>query len=432
LATTDLGYTSRERSFVAWSAVLGYAFDFYNLIIMAFLLTQIQRSLGMTLPQTGLVVSMTLTGSVIGGVGIGWLGDKIGRKNALLASLALLAAGSILSALAWDFSSLLSFRFFAGIGVGGEWGAGMVLLNEVWRSEGRGFGSGVVQAMSAAGTAIAVVVATLCLSYLSEDQSWRAALLFGGLPIFLMLFVRAKMPESRLWSEYERLRKTGQLPNEKSTESSSLIEIFRGASRRYFILGALMCGAYIISYQAISIFMPTLMMRNLHAGPGEVRTVTLLWSIFSATGLLLAGLASDRFGRKRAIIASTCICLLGFVAMARFGRVNYPGAVLEWPLFWGYALWGLGQGSISVFGPWYSELFPVELRATGASTTFTAGRLIGSAMPYLVPMIEAQLRDLFAAMMFGAVGAGLSLLFSLFLPETAGRKFSVIESKEHG
>jgi MFS family permease len=203
LATTDFGYTSRERSFVAWSAVLGYAFDFYNLIIMAFLLTQIQRSLGMTLPQTGAIVSMTLTGSVIGGVGIGWLGDKMGRKNALLASLALFAAGSTLSAFAWDFSSLLSFRFFAGIGVGGEWGAGMVLLNEVWRSEGRGFGSGVVQAMSAAGTAIAVIVATLCLSYLSEDQSWRAALLFGGLPIFLMLFVRAKMPESRLWSEYD-------------------------------------------------------------------------------------------------------------------------------------------------------------------------------------------------------------------------------------
>ena len=113
----DLTYTGRERSFVAWSAILGYAFDFYNLIIMAFLLTQIQKSLGMTLPQTGLIVSMTLTGSVIGGVAIGWLGDRIGRKNALLASLALLAAGSILSAFAWDFLSLLAFRFITGIGL---------------------------------------------------------------------------------------------------------------------------------------------------------------------------------------------------------------------------------------------------------------------------------------------------------------------------
>jgi MFS family permease len=387
LSAIELAYTGRERSFVTWSAILGYAFDFYNLIIMAFLLTQIQRSLGMTLPQTGLIVSMTLTGSVIGGVGIGWLGDKIGRKNALLASLALLAAGSILSAFAWDFASLLAFRFITGIGVGGEWGVGMVLLNEVWRSERRGFGSCVVQAMSAAGTAIAVLVATFALTNLSDNQSWRAALLFGGLPIFLMIFIRAKMPESRLWSEYERLRKAGALPPEKAKERSSILEILLGASLKYFVVGTLMCGAYIISYQAISIFMPTLMIRDLHANPGAVRTVTLIWSAFSATGLLLAGLASDHFGRKRAI---------------------------------------------GVFGPWYSELFPVELRSTGASVTFTAGRLIGSAMPYLVPVIAALLGDLFQAMMFGVIGAVLSLLFALLLPETAGRKFAIIEGKEHG
>ena len=115
-------YSPRERRFVIGSALLGYVFDFYDLIIMAFLLTQIQHSLNMTLPQTGLIVAMTLTASVVGGVAIGWLGDKIGRKKALLVSLALLAAGSILSVLAWDFTSLLILRIFTGIGVGGEWG----------------------------------------------------------------------------------------------------------------------------------------------------------------------------------------------------------------------------------------------------------------------------------------------------------------------
>jgi MFS family permease len=425
-------YSPRERRLVIGSALLGYVFDFYDLIIMAFLLTQIQHSLNMTLPQTGLIVAMTLTASVVGGVAIGWLGDKIGRKKALLASLALLAAGSILSALAWDFTSLLVFRIFTGIGVGGEWGAGMVLLNEVWRSRQRGFGSCLVQAMSAAGTAMAVLVATFALTNLSEDQAWRVALLFGGLPIILMVFIRAKMPESKLWSEYEALRKAGQLPEEKRKQKATLLEIFRGASLRYFIFGALMCGAYIISYQSISIFIPTVMIRDLHGNPGVVRTVTLLFCLFSASGLLLAGYASDHVGRKLAVIGSTTICVLAFLAFYLFGRVDYPGSVLGWSLFWCYALWGLGQGSIGVFGPWYSELFPVELRATGASTTFTVGRLIGSVMPYLVPVLAAEFKDLFTAMMFGAVGAVLSLVFALFLPETAGRKFAVIESKEQG
>jgi len=96
----------------------------------------------------------------------------------------------------------------------------MVLLNEVWGSEQRGFGSCVVQAMSATGTAVAVLVATFALTNLGENQFWRAALLFGGLPIFLMIFIRAKMPESRLWSEYERLRKSSALPPEKAKERS--------------------------------------------------------------------------------------------------------------------------------------------------------------------------------------------------------------------
>src|SRR5262249_57462451 len=106
---SEHSYTGGERAFVATSAILGYGLDFYNLIIMAFLLAPVQKALGITLPQTGIIVAMTLTSSVIGGILFGWLGDKIGRKNALLFTLLLLGAGAILSALAWDFSSLLLF-----------------------------------------------------------------------------------------------------------------------------------------------------------------------------------------------------------------------------------------------------------------------------------------------------------------------------------
>ena len=431
-STAEDTYTPQERKFIAASAILGYGFDFYNLIIMTFLLTQIQKSLGMTLPQVGLVGAMTLTASVIGGVAIGWLGDRIGRKNALLVSLALLAAGSVLSAFAWDFNSLLWFRVITGIGVGGEWGAGMVLLNEVWRSHGRGFGSSLVQAMSAAGTAFAVLVATYALTHLSADQSWRFGFLVGGLPVLLMIFIRAKMPESRLWSEYERMRKAGNLPPEKLSAKNALVEIFRGASLKYFIFGTLMCGAAVINYQAITFFIPTLMLRDLHANPPALREVTLLFSVFSATGLILAGYASDRLGRKHAIVGSSLISIAGFVAFYLFGRADYAGSVFGWSLFWCYMLWALGQGTFGIFGPWYSELFPVELRSTGTSTTFTAGRLVGSAMPYAVPLLAAHYHDLFTAMMFGIIGAALCLLFALLLPETAGRKFAVIEGKEHG
>ena len=106
---------------------------------------------------------------------------------------------------------------------------------------------------------------------------------------------------------------------------------------------------------------------------------------------------------------------------------------MSWSLFWAYLLWGFGQGSIGQFGPWFAELYPVEMRSTATSTIFNVGRLVGSMAPYIVPAIIAaglvgSLRD---AMMLGVAGAAISLVFTFFLPETVGRTFAVVEDKEH-
>ena len=127
-----LTYTPRERKFVMWSAILGYAFDFYNLIVVAFLLVPIQKSLNVTLTQTGLIVGMTLASSVLGGIGF-----RLARRQDRPQECAAVDAAAARHRLdpvggGWDFVSLLAFRIITGIGVGGEWGAGMVLLNEVW------------------------------------------------------------------------------------------------------------------------------------------------------------------------------------------------------------------------------------------------------------------------------------------------------------
>ncbi|MGD0023592.1 MAG: MFS transporter [Xanthobacteraceae bacterium] len=426
-ADAELGYTARGRKLVAWSAILGYAFDFYDLIIMAFLLVPIQNSLKVSLPQTGIVVSMTLAASVFGGILFGWFGDKVGRKNALLVTILLLAAGSILSAFAWDFTSLLTFRTITGIGVGGEWGAGMVLLNEVWDNRRRGLGSSVVQAMSAAGTVIAVIVATVSLTYLNPDTAWRVAFIFGGLPILFTLFIRARMPESPLWLEYDRRRKAADLPPEKLAESTPLIEIFKGTGLRYFVIGTIICGAYIINYQSISIFMPTLMLRDLGTNLAALRTITLYFALALAVGMVGTGYLSDLWGRKRAIVTSTFIGIIGLALIYAGGALRYPGDYLGWTLFWGYMVWGLGQGAIGQFGPWYSELYPVEMRSTATSTIFTTGRLVGSVAPYLVPVIAAAVGSLRDAMMLAVVGSVISFVFAFMLPETAGRRFAVVD-----
>jgi MFS family permease len=430
MADAGPSYTSRERGLVAWSAVLGFAFDFYNLIIMAFLLVPIEKALAISLSEAGLIVSTTLAASVVGGVLFGWLGDRVGRKNALLLTLLLLAAGSLLSALAWDFGSLLVFRVLTGIGVGGEWGAGMVLLNEVWPRHRRGIGSAVVQSMSSTGTAMASVAATLALSHLPPDLAWRAALAVGGLPLILIVFVRSKMPESRLWLEYRRRRVAGELPAEKLTESGPLVELFKGASLSYFLLGTVVAGGYIVAYQSITIYMPTLITRDLGAPLSALRDITLWFALISAIGMLAAGYVSDHRGRRPAVIAITLIGIAGIIGIYRSSLEAYPGGFVLWPLFWWYALWGFGQGAIGQFGPWFAELYPVEMRATASSTIYTSGRLVGSVAPYLVPLLAASFGSLREGMMLAIAGALVSLAFALFLPETVGRPFAVVEAKE--
>ena len=206
---SEMAYSGKERASVFISTLFGYGLDFYNILIISFLMSAIQKSLGITLTQAGVITSVTLAGSVFGGVLFGWIGDRVGRKTSLLLTLGLFSLGALLSAFSWNFESLLFFRIVTGIGLGGEWGAGVVLFNEVWDRNRRGFGSALIQAASSVGIGAASVVSVWALGSFSPDWGWRIALLTGASPIILMVYVRFWMPESRLWLEYEQLRKEG-------------------------------------------------------------------------------------------------------------------------------------------------------------------------------------------------------------------------------
>lgn len=110
-------------------------------------------------------------------------------------------------------------------------------------------------------------------------------------------------------------------------------------------------------------------------------------------------------------------------------EVGFSGSLLAWPLFLWYLVWGVGQAGAGMFGPWLSELYPVELRATAVSAVYVVGRGIGSLAPFIVPAVAAQAGGVINGMMVGAVAAVLCVVAAMVLPETAGRNFAVVESK---
>lgn len=424
-------YSARERWSVLISTLLGYWLDFYNILVISFLMTAIQNDLGISLTQAGVITSVTLAASVVGGVLFGWIGDRYGRKNALMWSFILFSLAAIASAFSWNYASLLVFRIIAGVGIGGEWGVGMTLYNEVWSPKRRGFGSSVIQSMSLIGIATSALAATWALGAFGPGWGWRVALLFGAAPLLFLIFVRIYMPESKLWSGYSQLRDSGMLPSEKARQKSSLREILSGPSLLYTISALVMLCGYMFAFYAVSIFMPTYMGEGLGASGGAIQAASILVALLCVPVFWGIGWFADLWGRRTGVLFASVVMLVGYAGIY-FGSQGdaYAGSIWSWTIMWWYLVWTAGAGAICIFGPWLAELYPVEFRSTATSTIYMVGRTMSAAAPAVVGAVAVSTGNIAIGMAIGGIGVLVVLVAAGTLPETAGRVFDVIEQKD--
>lgn len=420
-------YSKGERLVILGSTMLGFALDMYNLMIVTFLMTTIQRSLNISLTQAGAITTATLIGSVIGGGGFGWLGDRLGRKTSLQLTLGVFSVGALASAFSWNYPSLLVVRFVAGIGLGGEWGAGMVLFNEVWDPRRRGVGSALIQASSLFGLVGATLVGVWGVTHFSLYWGWRIALLTGGAPILLMIAVRFLMPESRIWLRYKQLKESGQLVDEAR---APLFDIFRPRLIKHTMIGLVWLSSYMFCFYGITVYIPTLMVQILHATPGALRSTILTAQVIGFSGYLIMGWCNDRFGRRSGAVIPTIMWIGSILGMWAWGHTLYQGVLLAWPMFWLYLTFHFGNTALGVSGPWLSELYPVGLRATAVSFIYMGGRAAGSIAPILIPMVASKFGNTLVYGMMGVTlpAACIALLAVFLLPETRGRDLAAIET----
>lgn len=423
-------YTGTQRGAIFCSALLGYAMDGYNLLMLSFLLVPLTKALHVSLAAMGFVFSLQLIASMLGGPLFGWIADAYGRKLSLVLAIVLYSLGALFSAFAGGFVALAAARTVTGLGLGGEWGVGMALFNETWPARRRALGGGVIQSAFLMGILGASFVAHWAQAVYPADVAWRVALGTGALPIVLALAIRFVMPESNLWKGYDAMRRAGRLPDDKAREKGSVTEIFRGAALKYTILGLFIVGCFMYSFYGMTALMPSLLAKQFHAG-AEVALITELVTAISIPFYWIVGWIGDSVGRKVAFIAPAVLTVIGTLLFAVTAGLNpqpYTGDIWIWGVFWGYLLFYIGTANFAVFGVWFSEIYPVELRSTGVSTTYMIGRGVSGIAPTVVPLIAAATGSSLAiGMSTGAIAAVVMMLLPLALRETRGKQLQVIE-----
>src|SRR3954451_14514513 len=184
---------AQKRTLIA--AALGWALDAFDVMLYAMVLTHIMRDLGMTKGMAGLLNTLTLLASGIGGILFGFIADRVGRKRALMLSILTYSVFSFASGLATSVKMLAAFRFILGLGMGGEWNTGATLVAETWPAELRAKAISIVQSSWAIGYALAALVAGVVLHY----ANWRMVFFVGIAPALVILWIRKNVPESEMW-----------------------------------------------------------------------------------------------------------------------------------------------------------------------------------------------------------------------------------------
>jgi len=321
------------------------------------------RDLGMSKTTAGLLGTLTLLASGLGGILFGFLADRVGRKQALMASILTYSLCSFASGLATSITMLAAARFVLGIGMGGEWNTGATLVAESWPAEFRAKAISLVQSSWAIGFAVAALVAGPVARYFG----WRAVFFVGILPALVTLWIRRGVPESALWEQ--RRSQNHQIAADnihgdvrRSSDSSQFSVIFRPpyVKHTFALLLFNFCGLF--AWWGLFTWLPpylSLPEAQGGRGFGAMGTTSLLvmLNLFGMfPGYASFGWVADRLGRRKAffIYTLTAALLIPFYAAARSPL---------WLMVLGILVAFFGTGIFSGSGIMGSEIFPTSVRA---------------------------------------------------------------------
>jgi MFS family permease len=367
---------------------------------------------------SGLATAIFMLGWASGGLFFGILGDRWGRAKTMMLTILIYSGFTGLSALSrnqWDF---MAYRFLTGLGVGGEFAAGVTLVAEVMPDAARAHALGMLQALSAIGNVIGSAI-----SFIVLPLGWRWMFTVGIIPALLVVGVFRRMKEPEAW---QKVRDSVTRGGDKK-QLGSMADLWGNTRwRRNTIIGLLLAISGVVGLWGIGFWSPELIREALKDLPLEQRNWyvslgTLLQDVGAFLGISAFTVVTAKVGRRPAFVISF---LLGLAAtVMTFGLLHKPSDVL-----WMVPL--MGFCTLLVFGGYsiyFPELYPTRLRSSGVGFCYNVGRIIAALGPFTLGGLTVFFRDAGFATPFRAAAISLSSVYLvgavavLFAPETQGQ-----------
>jgi MFS family permease len=387
-----------------WAAFGGFALDGMDILLYSFVIPTLITLWSMTRADAGLIATVALLVSAVGGWAGGILADRIGRVRTLQVTILWFSVFTALSGLTNSFGQLLTVRALQGLGFGAEWAVGAALMGEIVRPEHRGKAVGCVQSSWAVGWAAAAILYTLSYALLPDTIAWRVLFFIGVLPGLFVVYVRRNVTESAVF--------------ERARHGAKFSAIFSRDSLRATLFGALLAAGVQGGYYAVMTWLPSYLRtaRNLSViNSSGYLAVVIVAAWF---GYVAGAYVSDALGRRQSFLLFSLCSIATVIAYTILPIDNSLMLVLGFPL--GF----FASGTYSGLGAYLAELFPTSIRGSGMGFTYNFGRAIGATFPALVGLLSEHSSLGVAIGIFTTIAYALVWVAIAFLPETRAKSLS--------